>query len=114
MSTRGVSNILTNMNMIPVPVSEAVIAELRSRLAAPGTDHVEIAAEGRKRDYERDDRVKIHQWDDATNTAGPFHNLNALFVALRGERAEIVLDIAGRAAKVTLDADDLIDITSKT
>ncbi len=113
MSTRGVSNIITNMNLVPVPVSEAVIAELRSRLA-PGTDHVEIASTDRKRDYKRDDRVKIHQWDDATNEAGPFHNLDALFVALRGGRAEIVLDIAGRAAKVTIDVNALVDTAPKT
>ncbi len=104
MSTRGCSNILTNMNMVPIPVSEAVVAELRSRLV-PGTDHVEIASTARKRDYKRGQKVRI--------TEGAFQSLDGLFQTLRGDRAEISLDIAGRSARVSIDVDVLVDIPGK-
>ena len=95
MSTRGVSTILCTASGFPVPVPLDVMAELRMRLD-PETDTLHLAARGRRRNFEKGKKVRIIE--------GPFQSLDALFVALRGERAEILLDIAGRAAKVTVDA----------
>lgn len=98
MSTRGVSTILVDCNGFPVPVSHAVIADLRSRLDDT-TGAVPIASAKRMRAFTHGQKVKILD--------GPLQSLDALFVALRGEHAEVLLDIAGRAAKVRLPAESL-------
>lgn len=95
MSTRGVDKILCTASGFPVPVPLEVMTELRARLD-PATDTVHLPARGRRRKFEKGKKVQIIE--------GPFQSLDALFVALRGDRAEILLDIAGRAAKVTVDA----------
>ncbi len=94
MSTRGVSTILCTTSGFPVPVPLDVMAELRMRLDPE--DSVHFTSRARRRNFEKGKRVKIIE--------GPFQSLDALFVALRGKRDEILLDIVGRAAKVTVDA----------
>ena len=99
LSTRGVSTLLSDDRGSPVPVPQGVMDDLRSRLA-PGTNTVEIAPTGRKRPFQLDDKVAIID--------GPFKSFDAMFLALRGETASVVLNIAGRAAKVTLDVNTLV------
>jgi len=94
MSTRGVDKILCSASGFPTPVPTDVMAELRTRLD-PETDTIQLASRARRRKFEKGKKVQIID--------GPFQSLDALFVVLRGERAEILLDIAGRAAKVTVD-----------
>ena len=103
MNTRGVNKILSTPDLIPVPVPCAVIDELRSRLV---DDAIPLRATTGARSFDKGQKVRI--------TAGAFQSLDALFVALRGDRAEIILDIAGRAAKVTVDADMLDIVKSVT
>ena len=95
LSTRGVSTILCSASGFPIPVPLDVMANLRARLD-PETDIIQLATRARRRKFEKGKKVQIID--------GPFQSLDALFVALRGERAEILLDVAGRAAKVTVDA----------
>jgi len=99
MSTRGVSTILSDANGFPVPVSASVIAELRAAYD-PVLQAVPLTSQRRTRVLVPGKKYRVVE--------GPLMSLDALFVALRGDRAEVLMDIAGRAAKVTVSADALV------
>ena len=97
LNTRGVHKILSTPQGFPVPVRAAVIDDIKSRVV---DDALPLKAAHAAQNFEKGQKVRI--------TEGAFESLDALFVALRGERAEVLLDIAGRAAKVSVDANILI------
>ncbi len=107
MSTFGVSTILSDPNGFPVPVRASVIDELRSEYD-PTLDAIPITSVRRTRSFRPGGKVRIIE--------GPLQSLDALFVALHpnGVRADILLDITGRSARVEVDADQIIDIEPKT
>ncbi len=96
MNTRGVARILSTPDGFPQTVPHDVIDELKSRLV---DDVLPVQATSDRPNFVKGQTVRI--------TEGAFESLDALFLTLRGEQAEIILGIAGRAAKVRIPVTSL-------